>query len=52
MKTGQRLWRVQNKRTLFIGKNTMIGNNAILRSNADIEENCTIGAYMEVKMVL
>src|SRR3989344_5720061 len=33
----------------FIGKNTMIGNNAIVRGNVDIEENCVVGAYMEVK---
>lgn len=40
---------VRIKGPCFVGKNTKIGNNAMLRNGADVEENCLIGAYMEVK---
>lgn len=33
----------------FIGKNSIIGNNVVLRNGVDIGEECTVGAYMEVK---
>src|SRR3989344_5023436 len=32
-----------------IGKNAVIGNNVILRNGVDVEENCVIGANMEIK---
>lgn len=36
----------------FIGKNSFIGTNAIVRNETSIEENCTVGAYMEIKNTL
>lgn len=36
----------------FIGKDSIIGNNAIIRNGTDVEEDCTVGAYAEVKNTL
>ena len=33
----------------YIGKNSFIGTNTLVRNNSDIEEDCVIGAYMEVR---
>ncbi len=33
----------------YIGKNSFIGDNVVLRDGVDIEENCVIGAGMEMK---
>lgn len=33
----------------YIGENVFIGSNALIRDGSDIEENCVIGAYMEIK---
>ncbi len=33
----------------FIGKNSIIGNNVVLRSGVDVGNECTVGAYMEIK---
>jgi len=40
---------VRIKGACYIGRNAVIGNNALLRNQVDVEENCVIGAYMEVK---
>ncbi len=33
----------------YIGKNSFIGSNTLIRNSSDIEENCTVGAYMEIR---
>ncbi len=43
---------VRIKGPCFIGRNTMVGNNTLLRNGVCIEENCSVGAYMEMKNVL
>ena len=33
----------------YIGKGVLVGNNTILRNGVDIEENCVVGANVEIK---
>jgi bifunctional UDP-N-acetylglucosamine pyrophosphorylase/glucosamine-1-phosphate N-acetyltransferase len=33
----------------YIGRNVFVGSNTLIRDGSNIEENCVIGAYMEVK---
>lgn len=43
---------VRIKGPCFIGKNVMVGNNTLLRDSVCIEENCSVGAFMEMKNTL
>jgi bifunctional UDP-N-acetylglucosamine pyrophosphorylase/glucosamine-1-phosphate N-acetyltransferase len=33
----------------YIGKNTFIGTSTLVRDGSDIEQDCVVGAYMEIK---
>ncbi len=43
---------VRIKGPCYIGKNSIVGNNTLLRDGVCIEDNCTIGAFMEMKNTL
>ncbi|MCL6096486.1 MAG: NDP-sugar synthase [Patescibacteria group bacterium] len=43
---------VRIKGPCYVGKNATIGNNTLLRDGACIEEDCTVGAFMEMKNTL